>query len=125
MPADQVVTFPIKLPEGITNETGVTEASVDIRFPDLGFKELSVQNIQITNVPEGMEAVLITQNLPVQVRGPKDVVEGITEEDVTVTVDLTDEQIGTATVKADVKLSANGAGTVGTYNVTVTLKKKR
>lgn len=125
MSADQVVTFPIKLPEGITNETGVTEASVDIRFPDLGFKELSVQNIQLTNVPEGMEAVLITQNLPVQVRGPKDILEGITEENVAVTVDLTDEQLGTATVKADIKLDTAGAGTVGTYNVTVTLKKKR
>lgn len=125
MPGDEVLKFPIKLPESVTNETGVTEATVEVRFPDLGTKTLTVTNINAINVPQGMDAVLITKMLEISVRGPKDLVETITEEQVSVTVDFADEQLGTATVKAQIDINAEGVGTVGTYNVTATLKKKR
>ena len=125
MLTDEVLTFPIKLPEGITNETGVTEANVDVRFPDLATKTLTVKNITAVNIPQEMDAVLITKMLEIQIRGPKNVVEKITEENVTVTVDFANEQLGTATVKADIEINAEDVGTVGTYNVTATLKKKR
>ena len=121
---DEVMTFPIKLPEGITNETGVTEVSVDVRFPELGTKTLTVKNITAINVPQDMEAVLITKMLEVQIRGPKSVVENITEENISVTVDFANEQVGTATVKAEFDIDAEGVGAVGTYNVTATLKQK-
>lgn len=124
MLADEVLTFPIKLPEGITNETGVTEATVDVRFPELSTKTLTVKNITAVNVPADMEVVLITKMLEVQIRGPKKVVETITEENISVTVDCANEQLGTATVKADFAITAEGVGAVGTYNVTATLKKK-
>lgn len=125
MPGDEVVKFPVKLPEGVTNETGVTEVTVDVRFPDLATKTLTVTNINAVNVPQGMDAVLITKMLEISIRGPKDLVETLTEESVSVNVDLAEEQIGTATVKAQINISADGVGTVGTYNVTATLKKKR
>lgn len=119
---DETLLFPIKLPEGIVNETGVTEAKVHVSFPELGLKELAVQNIQAINVPAGLEVQLFTQQLELTLRGPKNVMESITEENVSVTVDFTDGEIGTASFKAQVTVNVGGVGALGTYTVTATLK---
>ncbi len=120
---DQTLTFPIKLPEGVTNETGVQEATVEIRFPELTTKVLTVTKINAINVPQGLTADLITQRLEIQVRGPKSKVQKIAASDITVTVDLSNEQVGTATVRADIAISVDGVGAVGIYDVTATLRK--
>ncbi len=125
MLADEVLTFPIKLPDGVTNETGVAEATVDVKFPDLAVKTLTVKNIQAINVPEGLEADLITQRLKITIRGPKKRVEKVKEEDITVTVDFSNEQAGTVSVKAQITINIDGVGAVDTYNVTATLKKTK
>lgn len=119
---DETLTFPIKLPEGVTNETGVTEANVDVKFPDLEIKNITVTDIQPVNVPEGLEVQLITKRLDLQLRGPKRKMKSIQADDITVTVDFSNEQAGNATVKAVVAVNVDGVGAVGTYNVTATLK---
>ena len=124
MPADEIRIFPIKLPEGITNETGMTEAKVNVTFPELGLKEITVRNIQAVNIPQGMEVQLITQQLELTMRGPKHLIDSITEENITVTVDFSQEQIGTASVKAVITVNVDGVGAVGTYKVTATVKAK-
>ena len=120
---DEKLTFPIKLPEGVTNETGVVEATVDVQFPELATKALTVRNIKAVNVPAGLEVELITQLLEIQIRGPKKIVESVEAEDITVTVDFSNEQVGTATVKADFTISIDGVGAVGTYNVTAKVRE--
>ena len=125
MSADETLIFPIKLPDGITNETGMTEAKVHVTFPELGLKELTIRNIQAINVPQGLEAQLITQQLELLLRGPKNVIESVTEENVTVTVDFSQEQAGTASVKAQIAVNIDGVGAVGVYNITATLKAKK
>lgn len=120
---DQTLTFPIKLPEGVTNETGLQEATVEIRFPELSTKVLTVTKINAINIPQGLTADLITQRLEIQVRGPKSKVQKIAASDISVTVDLSNEQVGTATVRADIAISAEGVGAVGIYDVTATLRK--
>ena len=109
---DTTLTFPITLPEGVTNETGVTEATVAV--------------IQAVNVPAGMEVDMITQALEITVRGPSLLIDSITEKDVTVTVDFADAQPGTATMRATVTFASNyaDAGTVGSYVVSATLKNQ-
>lgn len=121
---DQVLLMPIKLPEGITNITGVHEAQVDLNIPELQTKELAVGNIQLTNIPEGVTASLITKQLDLKLRGPKNVIDKVQKENITVTVDLSNQQAGTAMVKAQIAVSVPGVGAIGTYNVTVTLKAK-
>jgi len=119
----QTLTFPILLPEGITNETGVTEAKVDVKFPDLQVKKLSISNINVINVPEGMMVDMITQVLEVTVRGPKALINSITERDVTVTVDFAGAVLGTATMRPTITISSTYAevGAVGTYVVSATV----
>ena len=121
---DEVLIFPIKLPEGVTNETGVGEVKVDVKFPELATRELTVTNIQPINVPEGLEVQIITQQLELLLRGHKDVIDSVTAENVTVTVDFSGEQAGTASFKAQITVSIDGVGAVGTYNVTATVKAK-
>jgi YbbR domain-containing protein len=123
MLTDEILTFPIKLPEGITNETGVLEATVNVQFPELGTKTLKVKDFKAINVPAGLKADIITQVLEIQIRGPKGSIDMIEAKDVTVTVDFANEQIGTATVKASITINAEGVGAVGIYNITATLRK--
>lgn len=125
MLTDEVLTFPIKLPEGVTNETGVAEVKVEVKFPELATKPLTVKNIKAVNVPAGLEVELITQALEIQLRGPKAQMDDLEEKDVSATVDFSNTQIGTATVKAQITISAEGVGAVGSYQVTATVREKK
>ena len=121
--SDKILTMPIILPEGITNETGITEAAVDVRFPNLTTKTMSVDNIELINIPEGLEAELVTKILEINLRGPKDMIEDITEKQVTVKVDLTEAQTGTDkyTVVIEIGSGFAGVGALNSYTVMVTL----
>jgi len=120
-----VLTYPIVLPEGVTNETGLNEATVNVQFPNLKTKEFDVTTIRAINVPEGMEVDVITKVLPVTIRGPKDLVGSMKETDVSVKVDFTDAQLGSATMKAEIVINKafKEVGVMGTYSVTATLKE--
>jgi len=119
----QTLTMPIILPEGITNETGITEATVKVKFPNLRTTTLSLSRIEMINVPEGLEAELVTQILEVKFRGPASLIEALVAESVTVTVDLEGAEIGTDkyTAKINVGSAFGGVGALGTYTVMVTL----
>lgn len=119
----QTLTFPITLPEGVTNETGVTEATVDVKFPDLRTKKLSISNINVVNVPEGLDVDMITQVLEVTVRGPRALISSITDRDVTVTVDFSGAVLGTATMRPIITIGGtySEVGAVGTYVVSATV----
>ena len=123
MPADEVLIFPIKLPEDINNETGVTEATVDVKFPGLTTKTLTVKNITSVNVPEGMKVELITEALEIQLRGPEAQIENLTAEDINVTVDFTGVQAGTVKLKPEITGSTPEVGAVGAYTVSATVRE--
>ena len=122
----QTLTFPITLPEGVTNLTGVTEVDATITFSGLSTREFTIEDIQMVNVPEGMEAELITEKLQIVVRGPTSLVVSLTEEDISVLVDLTGAEADTSTFKATVVFSdpSTSAGALGTYSVSVIVQEK-
>ena len=122
--ADEELTFPIKLPEGVANETGVSEVKVTVKLPELETRTITVKNFETINIPEGLEAELITQALEIKLRGPKDVVESMTESDVVVIVDFANAQSGTIKVKAEVSSGIIEVGAVGNYTVSATLREK-
>ena len=94
---DTVKTFTIPLDEGITNLTGVAEVTADIRLTGLGTKDFLIRQINVVNVPEGLEVELITQELTVKLRGPSAQIAALTDEDVMIVVDFTNAEVGTAT----------------------------
>ena len=121
---DTTLTFPITLPDGVSNETGITEVTVEVRFPNLRTTTLNITNIRAINVPEGKTASIITKALEVHFRGPKALIDGLKENNVTIIVDFTDAQTGTATMRASVVLDEEYAqvGAVGSYSVSATLR---
>lgn len=121
--SDQTITLPITLPSGITNETGITEATAEVKFPNLKTLSINVDNIQLINVPEGLEATLDTQILTIKLRGSASHIEGITSEDITVTVDLSGAQEGRDkyTVQITVSEEFSGVGALNSYTVMVSL----
>ena len=120
---DETLTMPITLPEGITNETGITEATVTVHFPNLTTKTMSVDNIELINIPEGLEAELVTKIMEINLRGPKGLIEDITEEQITVKVDLSEAQTGTDKYAVTIEFGSGfaGVGALNSYTVMVTL----
>ena len=118
-------TYEIVLPEGITNLSERTEAQVKITFVNLAIKEFEINNIKATNVPEGMEAVLMNQVLKVRMRGPADLMEKLKAEDIQAVVNFKGKEAGSYTIKAAIKIKDQlfeKVGPVGTYSVSVTLR---
>lgn len=118
-------TFLIQLPEGITNETGVTAVSVIVEFPNLRTLKLIVNDIKIVGLPEGLEAELITQQLEITLRGLTEQISGVRTTDLVVSVDLSNAQVGTFTQAATITINSRfpDVGTMGTYSVSVTVKE--
>lgn len=118
--------FEIKLPDEVTNETGVTKVSVEIQLPKLETKVFQVTQIQYTNLPQGMTAELKAEVVEVTVRGKKKLIDKMTEADLMVVVDLTDAQEGTEKYDATVVISEilSEAGALGTYKVTATVTQE-
>ena len=122
---DQTLTFPIVLPDGVTNQTGVEQVTVEIKLPKLKTKTLKVTNIQAVNVPEGLKATIVTKTLQVTVRGSEKSIKAIQATDLSVVINLAEAQEGSVTMKADVVIGESFAdvGAIGTYQVSVNLRK--
>lgn len=118
------LTFPIELPDGVTNLTGVTEVTADITLTGLTTAEFTVENIQAINVPEGMTYEVLTQVLKVTMRGPTAQINALVDEDIVAVVDFKDREVGSFTAKADMTVTDenfSGVGAMGTYSVSVIL----
>lgn len=119
--------YTISLPEGVTNQTGVSEAQISVRFAsDLRIKEFVIDNFQIVNVPEGLEAEIINANLTVKVRGPEAEISRLTEEDITAVIDFSAAEVGTATYKATITFAEgfNNMGAMKTNSVSAMVSEK-
>lgn len=126
MEEDVEATYAIAIPEGITNISERTEAKVTVKFKDLAIKELEINQINMTNIPEGMEAELLNQVLKVRLRGPAGVMEKLAPEHVAVNVDFSGKELGSFTIKPTITVQGPEfakVGAVGTYSVSATLRE--
>lgn len=119
----QTLTYPITLPEGVTNLSNISEAAVEIKFTGLSLKEYEVENILAENIPEGLEAEIMEKKITVVLRGPAAVLSQIQAEDITIRADFTDAVAGTSTFKATVHFPEEyaAAGPVKSYSVTANI----
>lgn len=114
------LTFPIALPEGVTNQTGVSEVKVTVSLAGLITKDFTIEDFRKLNVPEGMEAEIINANLTVKLRGTAEQISAMTEEDLYAEVDFVNAEAGTATYRARVVMADpnSSVGALGSYTVT-------
>jgi len=110
---DATLTFPIEMPDGVTNQTRVNEVTVDVKFHQLTIKTFNITSISAINVPSGMEAAIITQALTVTVRGPAAMVNTMRETDISVVVDFSQATMGTVTRDAIIIITNPNFSSVG------------
>lgn len=120
-------TFPIRLSEGLTNESGVTEATVTLTIKDLVVQEFEVTNIELKNIPEGYQADLVTQSRVVVLRGTQEELMNVFAAQIRIEVDLAQMSgngVGRQTAPAKVYVDGSNVGAVGSYNIVINLKKR-
>ncbi|NCB62893.1 MAG: hypothetical protein EOM52_04650, partial [Clostridia bacterium] len=117
--------FPIALSPEITNDSGVSEATVTVTInSSLATKTLEAKNIEIINAPAGYTATPVTQSLQVRLRGTEKALENIADYQLRVVVDMKGQDFtpGQFRLKAKVYLDANvSAGVIGENYVVVSV----
>lgn len=117
--------YTISLPEGCENLSGVTRATMTIRFKDMASVVVGAVNFACENVPDGKTVRVMTSELPIIIRGTQAAVASVTPESLVVIADLTDVHAasGSYTVPARVEVSGADVGVMGEYQVRVTLSE--
>lgn len=119
------LTIPIELPGNVTNHSGVHEVQITIKFSNLEKKTFTaVTAFQATDVPEGMEAEILTKTVTVTLRGPKKLLNQIKEDDIIAVVSFAGADVGTAKMLATIQLPEGfeAVGAVGICEVSATLR---
>lgn len=120
-------SFVIPLPNGVSSLSGEKEAAVDVSIKGLATKKLITTNISFANVSEGYVAKAITQYKEVVIRGPKEIVDLIQGDNISIVGDLTDigNAVGRYSVPTTVYISGySEAGVIGNdYVVVVSLEE--
>ena len=122
---DTKLPFVINIPPEFENLSGRTTATVEVKFPDLVTTSIPVTTFNALNVPEGLEVEFITQELLVNVRGSKELIQAMTAENITVSVDFANAVAGNYTLKAIITMGEGytSVGAMGSYSVSATVKE--
>lgn len=118
-------TLPITLDPSLTNESGLTTATVRVTVEGLDTEAFAVSNIRTTAPPDGYTAEVVTQSVLVTVRGPAEELAKIDASQIRVVADLSGVTTeGNQQVNANVYL--DGTSTVGVikkYTVVVNISR--
>ena len=121
-------TYTIPLGDDTINMTGITEAKVTVEIVGLTTRTFTIrsQNLSYINVTEGYSCEILSENLEVVLRGPEETLDKIGSENITAVADLLDykNSVGTYMAEADIYVDGlNNVGALGTYTISVDLKK--
>ncbi len=118
------MTYTITLPEGVTNQTGVSEVKVRVSFTGLKTRDITVENIIAANVPQGLRAEIINASVIVKVRGPVAQVDALSGEDISAVVDFSNAEVGNATYRVSLSFGEgfSGVGAIKTASVSATVR---
>ena len=80
----------------------MTETKINLAFKGLSIKNLTLDEFHSVNVPEGLTAEITTQELEVKVRGPVQLIQRLTADDLRATVDFTGAEAGSYSFKVTI-----------------------
>ncbi len=117
-PGAEPIVLPIVLPDGVTNKSLVTEATVTVEMPELVKKQfvISRENFRQNGIPAGTYPDISAQQLTVTVRGTANAVNALTPEMIQVSIDFTDAKEGQMkdwTVQVTIAGEPDNVGIVG------------
>lgn len=104
-------TFAIPLTDELENLSGVAEVTATFRVTKRVVSQTFVtRNIQVINEPEGWKVDIVTQELPVEIRGTQRLMDELNSENIRVVVDLRNIEpaSGPYTVPATIYLDSAG-----------------
>ena len=122
--ASTTLEFPIMIPNGTENLTGETMAVVTCEITGLETRDLISSNIQDSNVTEGYSATVITQSLPVTIRGKEGIIDEVSASNIRIVADLSELGNTTGVFTVTAKVYVDGyteVGAVGEYKVSVSV----
>lgn len=90
---NQTYTFPIVLASELSNDSGISEATVTISVKGLSTKTVETSDIEVINVPSDFSVSLITQSIQIRIRGPEADLESVFGYQFRVVIDLSGQTL--------------------------------
>ena len=119
----RVLKLDVSLPDGVS---GIEHVDVTIVFINLETKSLMVTNFVAVNVPTGMTVTFQQKPLPVTIRGTRQELDVINENNITVEVDFSTTREGASTMPAKIVIHTDGQSNAGAvYNYAVEANMQR
>lgn len=93
---DEPLKLPVNLPDGVINRSGFTEVTVTVELPSLISKDFVINrdDIQILNMPEGVDIEISEVQLVVRVRGTQNAVNALTVQMLKASIDFAEAKSG-------------------------------
>ena len=115
----------IILDPSLENVSGLTHATVTVTVEGLSTRSFDVDNIRLSNVPDGYTAVSTTQMRTVVVRGREEALANLDASQLRIVADLSDIAAeGSYPVPVRVYLDAvSSVGVIGEYSILVNISK--
>lgn len=115
----------IVLDPSLENVSGLNHATVTVSVEGLSTRSFDVENIRLSNVPDGYTAVSTTQMRTVVVRGREEALANLDASQLRIVADLSDiSAVGSYPVPVRVYLDAvNSVGVIGEYSILVNISK--
>ncbi len=115
--------LPLELPDDVISVGAEKEITIDVKHKNTTTRKISVDNIILTNDGSAKYA-LQTTSINIDLRGPHDLIQSITSDNITVVVDMNNYKSvsGVIVVPTTISFSAEYTGSVyelGTYDVKV------
>ena len=115
--------FDINLPEGVTNESGVSQVLVDLKMPEMDTKIYRITQFDVVGVPEGMYVQVKNQAIQIRIRGPVELLEKLETAMIVATVDCSNQILlenSHNTLRLTITIPGmEGVGPAGEYTVLV------
>lgn len=117
---DSPIKVLITPPNGVVNADEQQYATVLLSIPDIGKREMVISSkaVEFLNLPDGIDAKALA-DITVELRGLQDILDTLTEDDISVTVDMSvlgELSEGTAIVPVTVSISNEDVSGVFVYN---------
>ena len=120
-----VMSFPISLDPTLENVSGITTATVTVTINGLSTRTFDVENIQLSNIPNGYSVTSSTQSRTVVVRGKDEDLQNVDVSQLRIIADMSEiTTVGTYSVPVKVYLDAStSVGVIGDYSIVVKISK--
>ncbi len=120
------LTFPILLPNDVTNLSGETGATVTVEVKGLETRVLDCENIEIVNIPKDYSVVSMTNSLPVTLRGPEASLDQVYPHNLRAVADMEGVNLMEGQQLVPVRMYVDGfadVGAVSEYKITIQVER--